>query len=412
MTKNPTFVLLPTPQSDLANEFDLPDNDDNLFQRIIRNPHIEASNPKERECTEMLCGVLRNTTVLRSNLLRWMAGLVDVAIKHFDDLQFIIATEGAIGSKRDDLRIEGWLESDDDRQLILLWTVEVKVGASFHESTPLDGLDTTDEDANLVNQIRNYDHWLSDQTAQYRAGFVLALEDLSDSLPSNLGCRWKCLSWTALGVCLQDALTSGELPKDERFLTKHLLGFITNNLWRVSEMTEVELNFDDVAIIRAYTAVGRDCEDKINRLVEPLTSLVEEQGIGQGLIYHQKSLFKASKRSMVYRRLLDEAISEYPWIWAGIDGASMAIWLDTAPKNAQKVKIDSVLKSLLPELQARNQEWQVREGVWQVLELRRPLVNLLTAVDQASEFENFFSAALEDLRETQVIDRLREQLVG
>ena len=175
-------------------------------------------------------------------------------------------------------------------------------------------------------------------------------------------------------------------------------------------MTEVELNFDDVAIVRAFMAVGRDCEDKINRLVEPLTSLVEEQGIGQGVIYHQKSLFKASKRSMVYRRLLDAEISEYPWIWAGMDGASMAIWLDTAPKNVQKVKIESVLKSLLPELQARNQDWQVLEDAWQVLELRKPLVSLLTAVDQASEFENFFSAALEDLRETGVAEQLRERL--
>ena len=102
--------------------------------------NIEASNPRERECTEMLCAVLRNTSVLRLSLLRWMADLIGVKIKRFDDLQFSIETEGAIGSKRDDLRIEGWLESDDDRTLSLLWTIEVKVGASFHESTPLDGV--------------------------------------------------------------------------------------------------------------------------------------------------------------------------------------------------------------------------------------------------------------------------------
>ena len=99
----------------MAAELGLPENDDNLFQRIIRNPHIEAANPRERECTEMLCAVLRNTNVLRLHLLRCMGDCAGVTIDGFDDLHFVIETEGAIGSKRDDLRIEGWRETEEER---------------------------------------------------------------------------------------------------------------------------------------------------------------------------------------------------------------------------------------------------------------------------------------------------------
>ena len=84
MPDAPAFLLLSPQQSDLAVELGLPEVDDNLFQRIIRNPRIDASNPRERECTEMLCAVLLNTTVLRLHLLRWMADLIGVGIKGFD----------------------------------------------------------------------------------------------------------------------------------------------------------------------------------------------------------------------------------------------------------------------------------------------------------------------------------------
>jgi hypothetical protein len=104
----------------------------------------------------------------------------------------MIEPEGSIGAKRDDLRIEGWCETDEERKRVLLWTIEVKVGASFHESSPLADIQGDEEDVALVNQIVNYDHWLEHQVAPNRAGFVLALEDMSHSLPVNLNCRWLC----------------------------------------------------------------------------------------------------------------------------------------------------------------------------------------------------------------------------
>jgi len=410
VTDKPFFVLLPTPQSELAEEFDLPDNDDNLFQRIIRNPHIEASNPRERECTEMLCAVLRNTSALRLSLLRWMAELIGVKIKRFDDLQFVIETEGAIGSKRDDLRIEGWIETEDDRQQVLLWTVEVKVGASFHESSPLDGLEINVVDAGLVNQICNYDHWLEQQTAEYRAGFVLALENMTESLPLGLKCQWRCFSWTGLGVCLQDNLKDGKLPKEEEFLAKHLLGFISKHLWRNFEMSDTRLGFDDVALLRAFYRIGRDCEDKVNKFVELLKSLLIDQNIGHGDVTHEKVLYKASLRSTVYRNLFDPSLSVSSYIVAGIANDKMTLWLETAQRDNRKITITAVLESCFPMLIQRNPAWRLNDkGGWDI-KISQPLTSLLVAPDQVSEFSKFFVDAIEDIREARIIECLHDRL--
>ena len=399
--------------SDFATEFDLPEKDDNLFQRIIRNPHIETDNPRERECTEMLCAVLRNTTELRLHLLRWMANISGARDAVLNDMTFVIETEGSIGSKRDDLRIEGWHESDEDRRRVLLWTVEVKVGASFHESSPLETMQDPDEDVGLVNQIVNYDHWLEHQAVPNRAGFVLALEDMSNSLPTNLSCRWHCLSWTKLGLRILDLLRNEKLPNEDEFLAKHLVGFIANHLWRVSEMTEFELNFDDVALMRAFDTVGRDSEDRINRLVEPLVSVIEKSGVGEGAVIHQKSLYKPMKRSMVYRNLFAQGYSINPLLMAGCTLTHMTIWLETAPGNKNKALVISVMQSLLSTLKDRNPDWRVSEDQgWKDLELAKPLAKLLAADDQGAEFERFFISALEDLREVGLLEILKERLVS
>jgi hypothetical protein len=391
-------------------ELNLPEKGDNLFHRIIRNPHIESANPRERECTEMLCAVLRNTTELRRQLLCWMQEFIGFHDERIQDLAFIIETEGSIGSKRDDLRIEGWRETDEERQRVLLWTIEVKVGASFHESSPLEAMkDDEDEDVDLVNQIVNYDHWLDHQVAPNRAGFVLALEDMSHSLPPNLNCRWQCLSWSQLGMKVQDALRSSNLPEDEAFLAKHLLGFVVSHLWRVSEMTDFELSFDDIALMRAFDVVGRNSEDKINRLVESLIPIVEKFGIGEGAVCHQKSLYKGMKRSVVYRNLFTSGQTTPTSLMAGCTLTHMMIWLETAPGNANKATVTAIVQSLLPSIKERNSGWLGDQGWWD-LQLAKPLESLLSIDDQAAEFEKFFVTALEDLREVNFFPALRDKL--
>ena len=404
---------MPPPASDFVAEMGLPEKDDNLFQRIIRNPHIEASNPRERECTEMLCAVLRNTTELRLYLLRWMADLVGMHDVHLQNMTFLIETEGSIGAKRDDLRIEGWRETDEERKRVLLWTIEVKVGASFHVSSPLDAVQGDDEDMGLVNQIVNYDHWLEHQVVPNRAGFVLALEDMSQSLPPNLNCHWNCMSWSKLGLKVLDALRSGKLSSEDEFLAKHLLGFIVDHLWRVSEMTEFELNFDDVALMRAFSVVGRDSEDKINRLVESLVPLVEKSEVGEGAVSHQKSLYKGMKRSIVNRNLFAQGNLVYPTLMAGCTLTHMIICLETAPTNEIKPIVASVVQSLLPTFKERDSGWQANGNQeWRDLELSKPLEALLSVDDQVAEFEGFFTSALEDLREVGVFKKLQERLIS
>src|SRR5687767_15050925 len=128
----PVFVLAPA--ADLARELHLPSPSNNLFQRLIRNPHAESDRAKERECAEMLCALLQNAPGLRLQLLRWLGAKVLFDVEKLDRLRFNIDTEQPIGAKRDDLRIVGSPDGTEEQGPTLLWTVEVKVGASFHES--------------------------------------------------------------------------------------------------------------------------------------------------------------------------------------------------------------------------------------------------------------------------------------
>lgn len=178
-------------------------------------------------------------------------------------------------------------------------------------------------------------------------------------------------------------------------------------------MADIELNFDDVALVRAFNKMGRDCEDKINRLVEPLVSLTDESGIGFGKATHQKSLYKAMLRSVIWRNLFDPNVCQYPHLYAGVSGSDMEVWIETAPSFEKKSDIHSRVKSLLPSLKDRNPDWEVNEdeGMWWDLQLKMPLITLLNATDQASEFERFFSAALEDLKEVDVVEKLRPGLI-
>ena len=123
----------------------------------------------------MLCAVLRNTEHLRLLLLKWLAQKASANIEGLDALDYRIDTEGAIGAKRDDLRIEGWSVNNEQETLTVLWTMEVKVGAWFHESSLEQSVAPDSLDRQLeVNQLRNYDFWLERQVAASRVGFVLA----------------------------------------------------------------------------------------------------------------------------------------------------------------------------------------------------------------------------------------------
>lgn len=228
-SSSPPPVLISTRRTDFAANLELPPTTTNLFQRLIRNPHPDSGRAKERECAEMLCTLLQNAPAARVTLLTWMANQAGVPVLAWEKLSLTFETEQPIGPKRDDLRITGWDESGHQH---LLWTIEVKVGASFHGSSPLvENDEEATEISAAVSQIENYDRWLAGQTADHRAGFVVALHDCTTALPANLRSTWTCLTWTGIGEQLASSISENPVQQEETFLSKHALGFIRDNLW-------------------------------------------------------------------------------------------------------------------------------------------------------------------------------------
>ncbi len=416
---NQRLVQLPiftfAPASAMAAELSLPTISTNLFQRLIRNPRAESDRAKERECCEMLCAILLNAPTLRNHLIRWMARHVGFPPAMLDDLMFAIDTEQAIGSKRDDLRVVATSDRSVDEHPVFIWTVEVKVGASFHESEQQFGTDAdghADEDRLPVNQLLNYDHWLAAQPAQHRAGFVLALTDRTSDLPTPLICPWACLSWTGLGEQIALALRGDDLPEGEQLLARHALGFIRNNLWRTSEMADTRLDYNDVSLIRAFAVLAQECEEKVEQLVEPLVEVMEKSGIGSGEVGRASSLFKGNGSAHVSRKLGQDST-----VYAGIGGDTsdgqdfLSVWFDTPGKHAQKAAFRGQLKAIEPKLRERNQKWRVASeevqsgwAGWTDCHLTVPLATLLVADDQQKAVVTFVQDALNDLKETGIID--------
>jgi len=384
---------------------DVPAPAENLFNRIIRNPLAPDRPARERRCTEMLCGVLINCPELRSAVLTRLAVRVGCPPDIIADLDWRMETERPIDAKRDDLRIEGWRVHDDEEALEVLWTVEVKVRASFHASSDQTyERNETGDDAPMVNQLLNYDAWLQQQDCPHKAGFVLAIPNHRDDLPDGLTCRWDCLTWTALGEIVADSLARDSLPPAERPFARHLLGFIRHHLWSREEMTETRLTFDHVALMRAVWAMGKDCERIVNDLVAPLEGLIRQSGLAVTGMKHTRNIFMGSQRSVIYGYLVEGPGREV-FLFAGMDGGGLAVWIESSTRHPQKAAMRETLKGLLPRLRARNDRWAADTDVVQDIRIEMPLLDVLVASDQAHRASDFVAAALADLKAVE-IDRL------
>ena len=129
--KSSSAILLPTLHRRRSEaDIDLPMGTQNLFTRLIRTPYGH-----ERSCAEMLCAVLLNAPRVREGLMAWMVARARINdLPDLGDVEFRINTELPIDGKRDDLRITAC----DHRSgaVKLVWTIEIKVGAGLHWSTP------------------------------------------------------------------------------------------------------------------------------------------------------------------------------------------------------------------------------------------------------------------------------------
>jgi hypothetical protein len=365
---------------------DLPAPSKNIFQRIIRNPRAESPYARERECTEMLASVLINAPILREHIFRWMAGPSELDL----DLEFAIGTERSIGAKRPDLWIEGRKGDGSDERLVLHWIVEVKVGSSFHESaahTLDDEGELVDNDLDkaldeqLVHQLKHYDDWLAIQRAEDCRGFVLALRDLSSKLPAlNLKRTWPCLSWTRLGLEVNVAIERYDLPPQEALLARHLLGFISENLWRIDEMpgSKLKLDFNDIALIRAFSKIGRECERKVNELMSGAISLVEKSGIGFGEVKLYERLYKGDSCSCIERFLVPRfARDADPALEIAIGyeesyGDYLAIWINMSPTHPQIAPVRKAIESPLKKLQPMGWRSRGSDEADEILQLLGP----------------------------------------
>ena len=99
----------------------------------------------------------------------------------------------------------------------------------------------------MVNQLLNYDAWLSQQEATHKAGFVLAIPNHQSDLPVGLSVTWRCITWSGLAIELKTA--KGIVKKAQK--QWHLA--LRERGWRV----EVCRSLDEVrALVRECYGVG------------------------------------------------------------------------------------------------------------------------------------------------------------
>lgn len=399
----------------------LPPDSENLFSRLIRDPTAPDRPVRERQCTEMVRSVLIHCPQLREQLFNWLAGLVGCDRKALLKLEWQIETEQAIGSKRDDLRIGGWPSEDPSGEQVVLWTVEVKASAPLHYSS-CEGFDDAELLATSVDlpreevvQLVNYDCWLSKQPARHRAGFVLAVTDLTSEMPTGLREQWRCVTWTSLGRQLEQVLGIKKLPATETLLAEHMLGFIRRYLWS-GDMTCNRLELEDVAILRAFARIGIDCERKVNSLVAGLEEIIRQSGLATGRTTLQKTLFRTYVRSVVFSYLVPDKQASAcgsPAIMAGVLGDEAVVWIESSPPGPAKALIRKLGRTLEAALQSRNPSWRVmpdEDRRWYDITVSMPLVKVLAADDQREAMVSFVRAAIEDMRAVGFAERLLDEL--
>lgn len=362
---------MPPPQSDEEASLGIPPPDQNIFQRIIRDPKVNTPTPKERECTEMVCSVLMNAPSIRRAVLGWLCGLVGISQDILDEegIEVSMETECPIGAKRDDLRIEFFRIDDEGRTRILLLSIEVKAGASIHSSGRQDDPDAEFEEAqpdtldtDEVSQIRNYDSWLKGEeqrsSALKAAGIVLARSDMSGEMPRGLLVPWRCVTWTQLGKAVMQLISTSDIPPADAMLARHLIGFIkatANGLWRAEEMKDNNLDFDDIALLRALGTHGARLEQKVDSLVEPLGEILSSICETSAKPGQSKTLYKSSRRSVCSRYLL-KGNNQPPYIFVGVClqrggnwplPASVTLWMETGTTRPEKPAVKTAVSKVI-----------------------------------------------------------------
>ena len=435
MTPRSPVILMPPPQSDEEASLGIPLQGQNIFQRIIRDPKVNTATPKERECTEMLCSVLLNAPSVQKAVLGWLCGLAGMpaGLLEAENVEVSMETECPIGAKRDDLRIEVYRIDDEGRTRVALLSIEVKAGASIHSSGRQDDPDAESDgdqpdalDNDERSQIKNYDSWLKGEenrsSALKAAGIVLARSDMSGEMPKGLLVPWRCITWAQLGKTVMQLISTSDIPPTDAMLAKHLVGFLKasgNGLWRAEEMKDMNLDFDDVALLRAMGSHGASLEQKVDSLVEPLGKIISSICETDAMPMHQKSLFKPLRRSVCYLPLLKDRNSP-PTLYAGIclynvtnteSPANLSLWLETTPSRPEKPKLKAAVHKCINNLKDINAHWKQPDSGWRDLTVCVPLQEILKHEESQHEYiSSQVKGWLQDLQSSGIVEAIKKEL--
>ena len=415
----PPLLLIPTPPQPLDVHVQIPRPDDNLFERLIRNPQAPDRPMRERQCAEMLRSVLVACPILARYVFTWLAARSRVTGIAIDQLHWTLETEQSIGSKRDDLRIEGWTSGEEEPRRVVLWTIEIKVAAPLHESSLQEWEeDSTETPANLdvdpevVNQLVNYDNWLKQQEADHKAGFVLALHDMSVNVPDGLEQRWHCFSWTALALEMEQVLASDDLPRTERPFAVHMLGFIRHRLWDSTDMDTSQLELDDVALLRALAAIGPACSQKVKDLVRQFEQLIRDTGVEFVDVRPSSPVFfdrSAGIEWGVRAYCIDNDLGQVT-VSAYVVTDEVRVAVSTYPKICDaRPMAHRIVHEREDQLTSRNPTWvffDADTAEYTIATITKPLVSVLAQDDWQAPLLDFVSCALEDLKFTGILESL------
>ena len=412
MNNTGTFLLV-SKRTQLEDRLSLPDEKDNLFICTICDPTKTDRVGREESCTASLRNLLVHSPVFEKTFLKWLRQLSKQTQIKINNLRWTYHLERAItGGKRIDLAIEGRTESNDE--LKVLWILEIKAQARhFHESgdISLEG----EEDTVDVSQINNYDHWLNQQEAKYKHGFAISCDSLKKELPDNLNNSWHCTTWTKVGEQISTLLeANSELSEKGEFLLEHFLGFIIKYLWRASEMEEQNLEFNDIALMKAFSEIGKQCQNKLDVIVKGFERIFEEENVGYGEVNKWGQFFKTPNETLFtrYRRLNSKG-KAWVWLYTGIYNSTVSVFIaSNIEPQEQKKKVTSVLKEQYDELKHRTQlggYWDRGPGGYNVqrdLTYSVPLENILASPNQGDCIIEVVRFAIRHLKTFGIIEQL------
>ena len=159
-------------------------------------------------------------------------------------------------------------------------------------------------------------------------------------------------------------------------------------------MADERIDFDDIALMRAYAQIGWGCEKKVNQMVATLADVIRESGVGQGDVKPQQTLFKELCQILVVRGVFDPALSVYPYLLLALRRLFCGVPRNVSETRHKAANVGGHQWSIFGDPAAKRQLASHFEGGWHSLKLRRPLVDLLTVEDQAAVLRDFVARAL------------------